>query len=73
MVKIHVYLDDGRVFSYRVSSASSAREHVNAIVKSGYRSCKKGVLEHYPSHRIVKVKAVGKDITTRYPDTVTGT
>lgn len=73
MIVIDVYLDDGRVFSYDVSSAGKAREHSYAIISTGYRHTKEGVLEHYPPHRILKVKASGKSITTNYPDHESGT
>jgi hypothetical protein len=68
---ISVYLDDGRVFEYDVSSSSSVREHAAAIVKDGYRHCVNGLFEHYPPHRILKVKSTG--IETSYPDRVRGT
>ncbi len=73
MTEIQVYLDDGRVFKY-VCPCDSAREHTHSIVMTGYRSTdnKTGTLVHYPSHRIVKVKAVGGQ-ETKYPDMVTGT
>jgi hypothetical protein len=72
--KISVYLDDGRVFSYEVASPEKAREHSAAIVGGGYRHTtnETGELEHYPPHRILKVKCVG-GVTTSYPDQVTGT
>jgi len=68
---IMVYLDDGRVFSYSVSSADKGREHASAIVVGGYRTVREGVLEHYPPHRILKVKV--SPATTKYPDEVHGT
>lgn len=68
--KISVYLDSGDVFEYETDS--SAREHVSAIVTSGYRSVdENGVLTHWPTHRILKVKATG--CNTSYPDSVRGT
>jgi hypothetical protein len=72
-IKIATYLDDGRVFEYEVSSPDKAREHAAAIVLSGYRHTVDGEMEHYPPHRILKVKAAGEGITTMYPDTVRGT
>lgn len=77
--EIQVYLDDGRVFAYEVQSMSSAREHSVAIINGGYRSVQAdqpNVLTHYPPHRIVKVKVVGKNgaiIPTNYTDRVLGT
>lgn len=70
---IRIYLDDGRVASYPCS-LESAREHVHAIVMTGYRSTnnKTGTLVHYPPHRIVKVKAVGGQHTA-YEDEWSGT
>ena len=73
MIKISVYIDDGRVFDYEVASPDKAREHTHAIVTTGYRHCQKGLLEHYPPRRITKVKAAGKGIDTTYPDKVRGT
>lgn len=72
--KISVYLDDGRVFSYCVPTADKAREHSAAIVAGGYRhNSGKGLFEHYPAHRILKVKVTGGVIPTNYPDEVEGT
>lgn len=71
---IKVYLDDGRVFEYDVNSPSRAREHAAAIITGGYRhNDGKGEFEHYPPHRILKVKAVGAPVPTAYPDVVSGT
>lgn len=67
--KISVYIDTGDVFEYETDS--SAREHVSAIIATGYRSVADGVLTHWPPHRISKVKATGCD--TSYPDTMRGT
>lgn len=77
--EIQVYLDDGRVFAYEVTSMASAREHSAAIVASGYRSVQAeepNVLTHYPPHRIVKVKVKGLNggtVPTNYTDRVLGT
>ena len=68
---VKTYLDDGRIFSYNVESAEKVREHSAAIVKDGYRHNDGKIFEHYPPHRILKVKS--KDIPTNYPDTVEGT
>ena len=74
MAKIEVYLDDGRVFTYLVESNNSkVREHHHAIITGGYRSCRGGVLESFPPHRIVKVKTSHPLITSDYPDDVRGT
>lgn len=77
--RIAVYLDDGRVYSYDIVSdsdghaAAKAREHAAAIVAGGYRHCEDGELEHYPPHRILKVKATSAGLSTKYPDTASGT
>lgn len=73
MNKISIYLDDGVVFEYEVSSETKAREHTHAIVMTGYRSCSNGELTHYPPHRISKVKVTGGGIDTMFEDTVRGT
>lgn len=75
-IKISVYLDDGVVFDYDVTNATSAREHVSAIIKTGYRhsdSSTPDELTHFPPHRILKVKMRGPGITTMYYDRPRGT
>lgn len=69
--KVKTYLDDGRVFIYSVDSEEKVREHAAAIIKGGYRHNDGNIFEHYPTHRILKVKSEG--IGTNYPDTVEGT
>jgi len=72
--KISTYLDDGRVFYYRVPTHAKAREHAAAIVAGGYRhNDGKGEFEHYPPHRVQKVKISDGIVPTRYPDKCTGT
>ena len=68
---VNVYLDDGRIFSYNVESAEKVREHASTIIKDGYRHNDGKIFEHYPPHRILKVKS--KDIPTKYPNMVEGT
>ena len=73
-MQISVYLDDGRVYQYKVRDDLKAREHCSAIVATGYRHNNgDGEFEHYPPHRILKVKATGGKIPTKYKDTGTGT
>ncbi len=69
--KISVYLDDGRVFEYNVHSPEKVREHTHAIIQTGYRHNDGDTFEHYPPHRISKVKS--SNIPTKYTDTTTGT
>ena len=68
---IQVYMDDGRVFSYEVETQGKVREHADAIIKTGYRHNDGEDFEHYPPHRILKVKSKG--IQTNYPDKESGT
>ena len=59
MPKISVYLDTGNVLEYEVASEASAREHADAIIKTGYRSAQEAephILTWWPPHRISKVK-----------------
>jgi hypothetical protein len=72
MYTVMVYMDDGRVFEYDVERADKAREHAAAIVKDGYRHCDKDEFEHYPPHRILKVKVTG-EMDTMYPDRIRAT
>ena len=71
---ISVYLDDGRVFSYDIDDPNKAREHSSAIIATGYRHTEndKGIMEHFPPHRISKIKCVG-NMATKYSDKVIGT
>jgi hypothetical protein len=69
--KIEIYLDNGVVFNYEVDSQSKVREHAHAIIMTGYRHNDGEVFEHYPPHRILKVKA--SNIDTKYTDNVSGT
>jgi len=71
MYVVQVYLDDGRVFEYDVESEEKVREHASAIISTGYRHCDGKTFEHYPPHRVIKVKS--NNISTSYPDTVRGT
>jgi hypothetical protein len=73
VVTVHVYLDDGRVYSYEVANELKAREHAAAIVSGGYRhNDGAGEFEHYPPHRVSKVKVTGV-VSTNYPDKGGGT
>ena len=69
---ISTYVDDGRVFYYRVGSESTAREHSAAIARAGYRHNDGTVFEHYPAHRILKVKVTPAP-RTLFRDKVRGT
>jgi len=71
MYSIEIYLDDGRIFSYEVNSEEKVREHASAIIKTGYRHNDGLVFEHYPPHRILKVKS--NNIQTKYRDITVGT
>jgi hypothetical protein len=71
MYTVSIYMDDGRIFFYEVPTEDKVREHAAAIVKDGYRHNDGEVFEHYPPHRILKVKS--QNISTTYPDQVKGT
>lgn len=72
MFTIMVYLDDGRIYQYKVESASKAREHAAAIAEHGYRHNDGETFEHYPAWRVLKVKVIG-GIPSHYFDEATGT
>ena len=72
MFTICVYIDDGRIFSYEVETEDKVREHSSAIVDRGYRHNDGKEFEHYPPHRILKVKCK-QSIKTNYPDKTNGT
>jgi len=71
-ITIMVYIDDGRVYEYDVTGIDKAREHASAICKDGYRHNAEQIFEHYPSHRILKVKVLC-DVPTLYHDRHIGT
>lgn len=71
-MKLSIYLDDGRIFSYEVSGEDKAREHSHAIAQTGYRHNNGLVFEHYPPHRILKITTDGP-VKTKYKDTSRGT
>lgn len=68
---IKIYLDDGRIFYYDLESPEKVREHASAIIAGGYRHNDGNTFEHYPPHRILKVKC--ENIPTTYPDKCIGT
>lgn len=70
--KLMVYLDDGRVYEWQVEGEDKAREHAAAVVTGGYRHNDGKTFEHYPPHRILKVK-VAPPPSTMYKDSVRGT
>lgn len=68
---ISVYLDNGIIFEYSVGSPEKVREHIHAIIQTGYRHNDGEIFEHYPPHRISKVKS--SNIPTNYKDKPKGT
>ena len=73
MFTLQIYIDNGPIFSYDVDSVEKVRAHSSAIVRTGYRhNDGKTIFEHYPPHRIEKVKCEGL-IPTNYPDRASGT
>ena len=78
---INVYMEDGRVFYYDITSdtssedqiAAKAREHAHEIVTKGYRHNNGNEVEVYGPHKIAKVKITGGPVPTSYPDNVRGT
>lgn len=77
MVKISVYIDTGNVYEYEVGTEAAAREHADAIIKTGYRSVQTDeltTLTWWPPHRIAKVKvALDAASATAYTDTLRAT
>ena len=56
-IKISVYMQDGRVFSYDVASSAKAREHAHRIITTGYRYLEEETDRevYMPVHQILKV------------------
>jgi len=70
---IVVYFKDGRIFEYEVCDMNKAREHMSKIWELGYRTVREGVLEWFGPHYIDKMKYLGDDAQTSYPDIIRGT
>lgn len=70
---LNIYFKDGRVFSYPISDAITARAHMAKIWEGGYRSTTNDRLTWYGPHYIDKIVYTGDDATTNYPDKVRGT
>ena len=62
---IEVHIEDGIVFKYRVNSPQTVIEHMSRIITKGYRRNDGKIIEHYPPHRILKVKSenIPKNLT----------
>ena len=77
MPKISVYIDTGNVLEYEVATEATAREHADAIIKTGYRSVQADdplTLTWWPPHRITKVKIkLDEPSATAYTDSVRAT
>jgi hypothetical protein len=77
MPRISVYVDTGNVHEYDVPTEAAAREHADAIIKTGYRSAQTDdplVLTWWPPHRISKVKIkLDAPSATAYTDKVRAT
>lgn len=66
MYKVQSYVAHG-YYEYEVSEMEKAMAHAQAIMTSGvYRHAANGSVEFYP---VYKVKVVGPDLETQYPDT----
>ena len=72
MYEIQVYTMDGRIYTYEIASPLKVIEHASAIIDHGYRHNDGKVFEHYPPHRILKVKCEAA-IPTKFPDKTTST
>ena len=72
---ISVYLENGVVREYEVSTPAKGREHAFSIIKNGYRSTPKetDLLEWWPPHSILKVVVSGGGESTKYKDTARAT
>ena len=73
-IKISVYMNFGSVYTYYVHP-DKAREHVSAIIQTGYRHTPKGSddLEWFPPHRILKVVVENGGKNTNYKQDVRAT
>ena len=56
MIKLIVYMQDGRTFSYEVANTIKAREHAHRIITAGWRNIEGQDMVYYPVHQVLKVK-----------------
>jgi isopropylmalate/homocitrate/citramalate synthase len=78
-IKISVYLDDTRIYTYEASAptsserAAKARDHIHAMGRNGLTiGPRDGALEYYPPHRISKIKVSGDFKESNYQGTWEG-
>ena len=64
-MRIKVYVDNGLVYSYELDAREVVTDHISAIISGGYQHNDGKVLEHFPPHRIVKVRYEGT-VETKY-------
>ena len=55
MKTLNLYMQDGRVFRYKVTDSAKAREHAHRIITTGWRNVTNGIMEYYPVHQVLKV------------------
>lgn len=67
---IRIVLNSGTTYEY-TTTVGKAREHMHAIITTGYRRVEDGVLTWFPPHAITKVTATNQQ--TQYPDKTSGT
>jgi len=77
--KVEVYLKSGQKFTYIITATtgeelmSKAREHMYAIFQTGYRHACGKEFVWYGKHWIDKIKVIGIDHFSNYPDMASGT
>ena len=54
-IRITIYMQDGRTYSYFVDDAIKAREHAHRIVNYGWRNIEGTKMCYYPIHQVLKV------------------
>lgn len=55
MTIMQIYLQDGRIFFYKVANEIKAREHAHRIINYGWRNIEEDRMCYYPIHQILKV------------------
>lgn len=77
--KVEVYLKSGQKFVYTITAStgeelmSKAREHMHAIWQTGYRHASGKDFTWFGPHWTDKIKVMGIDHFSKYPDVASGT
>ena len=56
--EVRIFMDHGVTFKHEFDSAPKAKEYASAVIKTGYIHDNGKWVDHYPPHRIIKVRTI---------------